>query len=256
VNVGAGAAGTIHDDAEARRHGFAGGTVAGSIHMEQYWGFLCDLFGHGWVAHGGLSLYFLKPTTGGEAVRCSAVRNDDEAEVWMENRAGERISEGTADVGRDPDDPRPTAFARRLAALRPCTAPTLLAGVELGRRVDAVAGRGAGSEVHARRAIVTEPLPGYAEEPPILPADLAINLMRVVEPHLVTVPSGVVGLYGAIELRTFGEALRADTEYNLSGQVLATGETPRTETLWYRSDAMRNGKPVARMLHMARLLRS
>jgi hypothetical protein len=256
VNVGAGAAGTIHDDAQARRHGFAGGTIAGSIHMEQYWGFLSELFGPGWINHGGLSLYFLKATTSGEAVRCSALRRDDEASVWMENRVGERISEGTADQGRDSDDGRTTAFGHRLAALRPCTSPALLSKVELGKCIPAISGHWPGTDVPARVAIITEPLPGYVEKPPILPADLAINLMRLVEPQIVEVPPGVVGLYGAIELRTFGEALRADTDYRLSGQVLAVGETPRTETLWYRSDAARNGKIVARMLHMARLLKS
>ena len=256
VNIGAGAAGTIHDDAEAQRHGFAGGTVAGSIHMEQYWGLLSKVFGPDWIAHGGLSLWFMQPTISGEPVRCSAVRDGDDADadVWMENRAGDRISEGTADFGRAPGNPRPTEFTRRRAALRPSTTPNLLDGVAVGHRATGIPAYWSASDVATRRAIVTEDLPGYAERPPVLPTDLAINLMRLVEPQLVTVPPGVIGLYGAIELRTFGQPVRADTDYTLSGEVLAIGQTPRSETFWYRSDAHHQGRPAAQMLHMARLL--
>ena len=35
-NLAANVAGSIHDDSQAQKLGFRGGTVAGSIHMEQF----------------------------------------------------------------------------------------------------------------------------------------------------------------------------------------------------------------------------
>jgi hypothetical protein len=50
--------GSIHDDATATKLGFRGGTVAGSIHMDQFVPRLLELYGDAWLQTGGLSLYF------------------------------------------------------------------------------------------------------------------------------------------------------------------------------------------------------
>src|SRR5438552_15305624 len=61
--------GSIHDDATAQKLGFRGGTVAGSIHMEQFPPVLVRSFGQRWFETGSLSSYFRKDTTDGVAVR-------------------------------------------------------------------------------------------------------------------------------------------------------------------------------------------
>ncbi|HJP49543.1 MAG TPA: hypothetical protein QF611_00785, partial [Pseudomonadales bacterium] len=48
VNTAANQKGGIHDDATATDLGFRGGTVAGSIHMEQFPPLLVELFGDDW----------------------------------------------------------------------------------------------------------------------------------------------------------------------------------------------------------------
>jgi hypothetical protein len=70
-NVSAHVQGSIHDDATAKALGFRGGTVAGSIHMDQFPPLLLEAFGQGWFETGSLSLYFRHATTDGELVQRS-----------------------------------------------------------------------------------------------------------------------------------------------------------------------------------------
>jgi hypothetical protein len=68
-NTAADVRGSIHDDATAKDLGFRGGTVAGSIHMEQFPPVLVRAFGERWFETGSLSTYFRNVTTDGEPVR-------------------------------------------------------------------------------------------------------------------------------------------------------------------------------------------
>ena len=52
------AATNIHDDATAQKLGFRGGTIAGSIHMDQFPPVLVEAFGPAWFETGSLSLAF------------------------------------------------------------------------------------------------------------------------------------------------------------------------------------------------------
>jgi len=63
------AAGSIHDDATATKLGFKGGTVAGSLHMDQFMPQLVEIYGADWWRKGNLSSYFRQATIHGEAVR-------------------------------------------------------------------------------------------------------------------------------------------------------------------------------------------
>jgi hypothetical protein len=73
-NVSAHVQGSIHDDATATALGFRGGTVAGSIHMDQFPPLLLEAFGQGWFETGSLSLYFRHATTDGEPVQAFVER--------------------------------------------------------------------------------------------------------------------------------------------------------------------------------------
>src|SRR5437773_2612211 len=68
-NLAANKAGSIHDDCQAQRLGFRGGTVAGSIHMEQFPPLLVRAFGPRWFEAGGLACYFRNATMDPEPVR-------------------------------------------------------------------------------------------------------------------------------------------------------------------------------------------
>src|SRR5258705_14020880 len=95
-------AGSIHDDATAAKLGFRGGTVAGSIHMDQYAALLVEIYGQRWFERGALSLYFLNATVDGEVVAAVAeeqpgnLSSPVNVSMWADN--GVQVSAGTASL--------------------------------------------------------------------------------------------------------------------------------------------------------------
>ena len=102
VNSAAQSRGSIHDDATASKLGFRGGTVAGSIHMDQFPPLLVKLYGEDWWKRGNMSFYFRQATVDRETVRAFARAGDPHARLWMENEKGDLIAEATAScLGHD-----------------------------------------------------------------------------------------------------------------------------------------------------------
>jgi len=69
---------------------------------------------------------------------------------------------------------------------------------------------------------------------------------------------GAVGLYGAIEVRHISGPVFVEHDYEVSGSVLAVGQTPKTEYFWYES-IMRDpasGNAVASMMMMLRFMKA
>jgi hypothetical protein len=103
-NLAANVAGSIHDDATATSLGFRGGTVAGSIHMDQFPPLLLAAFGDRWFETGSLSLYFRHATTDGEPVQAFLERPepgepDVQVRAWAITGEDALVAEGTASVG-------------------------------------------------------------------------------------------------------------------------------------------------------------
>jgi hypothetical protein len=94
-NLAANVAGSIHDDATATSLGFRGGTVAGSIHMDQFPPLLLVAFGDRWFETGSLSLYFRHATTDGEPVQAFLERPEP-GEPDVQVRAWGRTSDCSA----------------------------------------------------------------------------------------------------------------------------------------------------------------
>src|SRR5215475_13918122 len=131
-NLAANVTGSIHDDATATALGFRGGTVAGSIHMDQFPPLALRAFGTGWFEDGSLSLYFRHATTDGEPVRAfieQPVRECDvQTRAWATTTDDVVVAEGTTGRGQAAEstalrsrDMRPVdpAQLRILAAVKP-----------------------------------------------------------------------------------------------------------------------------------------
>src|SRR5471032_1488364 len=82
-NSAAQAKGSIHDDATASKLGFKGGTVAGSIHMDQFVPGLLATYGEGWFETGQMSLYFTQATVDAEAVQVAIAPGAERARLTM-----------------------------------------------------------------------------------------------------------------------------------------------------------------------------
>lgn len=255
--------GSIHDDETARRLGFRGGTVAGSIHLEQFPPSFLHLWGPRWFERGTISAYFRNATTDREAVRTLVRiperREDVQTAIWMEDREGRQVLEGTASVG---DAPEPTRLAELLANLRPAGELRILGHLQPGQLLPPVPTRLPREAGEARLRVITEPLPWYAEASPwggpIATPALVVRAMRPVEQGVDLRRNRAVGLFGAIELRFLAGPVFLDHEYEVQGTLLALGETPKSEFLWYESTLTEpgSGRAVAAMLMMLRFMKA
>ncbi len=254
------AAGSIHDDATAQRLGFRGGTVAANIHFEQFPPLLEAALGAAFARTGGLSLYFLSPTTDGEPVQAFArLEAPGRAEVWMQNADGGRVCEGTA-VLAGPDEF--SALRGRLKGVRPAEDLRILAGVSVGDEVRDVPARVDSARGAPRLAMITEDLPryhggeGFAGR--VAPPATAIDALRAVEGPLFAKVQDFVGMFGAIELQMLNGPILADHDYLASGRVLALSESPKTEIVWYEASLTdpKTGRRVAQMILMSRVLKA
>ncbi|MGA0599504.1 hypothetical protein ACO2Q3_02220 [Caulobacter sp. KR2-114] len=258
-NTASQAKGSIHDDATASKLGFRGGTVAGSLHMDQYVPLLLQAFGAPFLQRGNVSLYFRQATVDQEAVRAFVVpaAGAPRARLRMENEAGDLISEGTAScLGAD----EKTELYGRARAQTPAAPGSLrlLAACKAGDETRDVPLRVSAEAVTRRLTTIPETIPAYSEAPPVLPPSLVTQLFRDVEKHLWERIEPVVGLFGAIELQFLGGPLRADTDYVGRARILALSESPKTENIWYQAWAAdpKTGEDVGWMIMYLRFLKA
>ena len=264
-NLAATVTGSIHDDATATALGFRGGTVAGSIHMDQFPPILLQAFGNRWFEAGSLSLYFRHATTDGEPVQAWLERPengevDGQVRAWATTTGEALVAEGTAACGnagppsalrsRDlrPVDP---AELRILKSLRP--------GQALGNSQAAIDGDKQRSVIS--RGGMTEPLDWYTAVSPwggpvaapsavvsLLYSHVLDSVREAMGPH--------VGLFGAIEIHFLAGPVLLDQTYRVTGEVVAVSQTPKTEALWFDSRALdENNAPVAEMRMMLRQMK-
>ena len=263
INVSAHQKGGIHDDDTAQQLGFAGGTIAGSLHMEQFPPQLLTHFSEDWWQHGNLSLYFTSATIEGEAVQSLLQpAASGQARAWMEKEDGTVVLDGTASLGEDQD----SALRRRLTNVRPANDLRMLADVRIGETCASVPTRATDADIDERLAVITEPLAVYTAESPklaayggrVLPFAPLVHLFRAVEPSLVPIKGAYVGLFGAIEIQYLHGPIVSETDYLVSGQVLALSESPKTEIVWFESTLLdaKTNEPLARMIKMDRLMKN
>ncbi|MBI5287953.1 MAG: hypothetical protein HY873_03150 [Chloroflexi bacterium] len=254
--------GSIHDDAMATKLGFRGGTVAGSIHMEQFPPVLVRAFGRRWVETGSLSCYFRNATLDGERVRALAqapAPGDANAQinVWMERDDGLQVLEGTASIG-EPSEP--SLLRRKLAEPRDSGEIRILSELNAGQSLDAVPTRVDLAAEKLRLDALTEPMAWYTGNSPwggpVLNPGLLVHAMVAIQARMPV--RRAVGLYGAIEVRLLRGPVFAEHDYEVRGQILGVGVTPKTEYVWFES-VMREpggGEDIASMIMMLRFMKA
>jgi hypothetical protein len=233
-NRSANVAGSIHDDVTATALGFRGGTVAGSIHMDQFPPLLLEAFGPAWFETGTLSLYFRHATTDGEPVQAFVERpgaGASQVRAWMTTPDGTLVAEGTASAGASA---APTALRSRDLRPEDPAGMRILSGLAPGDSLgdlELTAGSAHQQAVISAGAM-TEPLDWYTGASPW--------------GGPIASPSAVVSLL-------YRELL--------AGARAAMGEhvsqTPKTEVLWFDSVARDDaGQPAAAMRMMLRQLKA
>ena len=246
--------GSIHDDATASKLGFRGGTVAGSIHMDQFVPGLLALYGERWFETGGLSLYFTKATVDAEPVKATVEAGAERARLTMHDEAGAQICEGTAAPGRDPA----SELARRLEAQTPAEpgALRILKDLRIGDECDDIPVRVDAEVLLKALETLTEPLPAYRDDL-ILPPSHLVRLTHQVRSHVLAKAGKSVGLFGALETEQLAGPVRAGVDYVARTRMLKLTESPKTENAWYEVIvAGKGGGPdVCRVLYYLRFMK-
>jgi len=247
--------GSIHDDATASKLGFKGGTVAGSIHMDQFVPGLVEIYGDRWFESGAMSLYFTQATVDAEAVRASIEPGEEHARLTMLNEAGAQICEGTATLGHDPS----SELARRLEAQTPSEPQSLriLQAMRVGDEHDGIPIRVEPEHLAAYLERITEVMPAYRDDQ-VLPPAQVVHLAHMTRKQvLAKAAQPSVGLFGALEVEQVAGPLRAGVDYLARTRVLKFSESPRTENVWYEVlfTAKDGGPDLGRVLYLLRFMK-
>ena len=248
-------AGSIHDDAVASKLGFKGGTVPGSVHMNQLAPLIVKLYGEKWFEGGSLSSFFTQATVDNEKTRAVAEAGEERARLRQYNEAGDQISENTASL--NPDDPG-AELANRMAMQEPPQPGRLriLADLKIGDEARDIPLKVDRASLLKTLETITEDLPIYREQN-VLPPGMVIHLAHAVRGKVLANQKTAVGLFGALEIRNLNGPLKADVDYVARTKVLKLSESPRTENVWYDvfiADP-KSGKDVAAVRFQIRLMK-
>jgi hypothetical protein len=247
--------GSIHDDATASKLGFKGGTVAGSIHMDQFVPGLLEIYGERWFETGAMSLHFTQATVDSEAVRATIEPGDERDRLTMHNEAGAQICEGTATLGRDPR----SELAKRLEAQTPAEpgALRMLKDLKVGDENHDIPIRIEPEGLANYLERITEPLPAYRDDRVLPPAQLVHLTHQTRKAVLTKAAQPSVGLFGALEVEQIEGPLRAGVDYLARTRVLKLSESPRTENVWYEVifTAKDGGPDFGRVLYFLRFMK-
>lgn len=271
-------AGSIHDDATAAELGFRGGTVAGDVHMNQFPATLVKVFGDRWFERGNLSLNFRNATVDSERVRVcvepiveldaresSAATEDSgaptQARVWMERDDGLLVCSGTAAV----DDLN--ASELRTKDLRACDPGELkiLQRVEPGMSLGDLSLELDPTKQFDRydRGLISDPLPCFREVEDrwggviAAPCTFVEYFWGPQMSYLRPCVGDAVGLFGAIEIANVSGPLLLNGNYRVQSHVVCVGQSPKTEYLWFDTEASDNaGELIASFRMMLRFMKA
>jgi len=262
--------GSIHDDATATELGFRAGTVAGDIHLEQFGGILLSTFGPSWWESGSLSMYFMHATADAEPVEAildtgelTAPLVDSQIVARMQTPEGTLVAEGSASVGTISG---PTALYARDRRSTSASNLKMLRNAYAGRPLETITRQAQGDDQILRhsRGTMTAPLDWYIGDSPwgspiCSPLTTCRLLVAGMTSSIEEECGNFVGLYGAIEIRHRRGPLFLNTDYTITGRVLDVSDSPKTEVLWYTTEAREAGEPasepIATLTMMTRLLK-
>lgn len=256
INTFQEAKGSIHNDDVASKLGFKGGTVPGSIHMDQFVPLLMDIYGDAWFETGGLSIYFKQATVDREAVRAVIVAGNPKSRLTLFNEPGDLICEGTANVGGPDPESELSCRMEAQAEVEPACL-RILADIRVGDEQHDMKVCVTREALDRHLEIITEPVTAYLEKG-VLPPSHVIRLAHITRPIVMEKQKPSVGLFGALEVQHINGPLLADVEYLARSRILKFSESPKTENVWYDITFKHptTGEDVGSMRYLLRFLKA
>ncbi len=243
---------SIHDDKTAETLGFKGAPIEGPTHFTQFVPLLTEVWGQQWFETGCLSAHFQNMVVEGEEVKAfvQLPQNDEkQVAVWAEKKDGTPVLNGTASIGADHE---PTALEQRIAKLRPAEKLVVLRDLNVGDKLevpdtvkmdfDQHLGALYPFTLREKLAAITEDTPLHTAEGeaspwgrPVIPLEMVCVLAqysgkpdwKIRQPH--------IGLFADLEIGMLKGPLFVGQEYKIDREVIAIGETRRTEGYWVKN---------------------
>ncbi len=229
--------GAVHDPAIAAQHGFRGGIVGGSRHLNVFAPLMINLWGPAAFERGGVSIYFETPVVAGEQVQAFARRPKPDAaitEAWVMRGdvPGMRVGVGTLTLG---DHSRSELKAR---AVRLCDAGEvrILRHLPAGAVVCDTTARvnAADQALDLSSGEINEGLDWYADASPwggpIAAISSSFRLpFYPANAVLAAQTEGVVPMGGAVEICFENGPIFLDRDYRVGAVSAGVGHSPKTE---------------------------
>lgn len=243
---------SIHDDETAEKLGFVAGPIEGPTHFSQFVPLLTHLWGQEWFETGCLSAHYQNMVVEGEEVQATVgIPNQGQNTVAVSAKKadGTPVLTGSASIGVEHD---PSELDQRMQRLRTSDRLIILRDVHVGDKgaeservimdYDQHLGNSYPFTLRQKLAVITEDSPLHTAEGeaspwgrPIIPLEMVCVLCsynnkakwKTREPH--------IGLFADLEIGMIKGPLFVGQEYRLEREVVAVGETRRTEGFWVRT---------------------
>jgi hypothetical protein len=225
------APGSIHNDAVASKLGFKGGTVPGSVHMDQFVPMLMKLYGRRWFETGDISLYFTQATVDAEPVRAKVTPTGARARLAMHNEAGALICRGSASAQAPDSLSELSQVLQQQTGVDPASL-RILREYRVGDELRDIPLRLEVEKLQDALTRITEPHQIYIDEH-VLPPSHMVSLSHQVRPRVLEKAGKSVGLFGALEVRHYRGPLHAGVDYVGRTKMLKFTESPKAEGVWY-----------------------
>ena len=225
------AQGSIHNDSVASKLGFKGGTVPGSVHMDQFMPMVMNATGPKWFETGDMSLYFTQATVDQERVRAEVEGDGPRLSLRMFNEAEVLICTGTASTSA-PDAESEVQHRMRDLPLAAHEQLRILHNVRIGDETHDTPLKVTVEALDMALKNITERLDVYSKDN-VLPPSHVVKLAHITRPVVHSKVKQAVGLFGALEVRHYKGPLFAGRDYVGRSKVLKLTESPKTEAIWY-----------------------
>ena len=257
---------SIHDRATAAAAGFSSGApVHGTVHFSQLiTPLLVKIYGQAWFERGTISVIFRNIVSHLQPVKAFIEKprrqQPEQVRVWMEHLDGKLVFEGTASLGIDRGETMVDKQLKRVKPIRgnlvfvpqkvgTITLETEHAKLEWGTNI----GELFPFTPEEKLRIITEWHPWFgtgtedvcsaSSSPwggrPILPPEALNQIMLYTspkskwppEPHNNLLPRGItpIGLFGGCDIKMHNGPVFLGQTYGMSRELVAKGETPKTE---------------------------
>lgn len=254
---------SVHDDATARRAGFAGGTIEGPTHFSALEPLGVKFWGERWFERGCISVRYRSPAYSGDETRACARRVDDTTAV-VEIRKSDRALVLEGEISSPAA--RPSLLDLRLASLDQSAAAGCLSGISVGDRLprsptmmDFEGPNGPMYPFSLRLKLnsITEPSAWFDSvdrspwNRPILPFEMiSVLIQKGYATHSFPLAGHPIALFADQEIRLMDGPVYPNMPYEVEREVVAITDTRRSKCLWVRSVLYREGEdaPVASML--------